>query len=449
MSSTDADLDAATEREVERFLDDWLVAENVPGASVAVFDDAGLLHASGLGSRDLDANAEATADTRYNVGSVTKVTTAIAVLQLVERDELALGDEVSAYVPHLNSVPGDPVTVRELLSHSSGMPADSIVLRDNVADRRDLQRHVEGAADRRVVENPPFLYYNSGYKMLGELVGAVDGRSYADYVEEEILGPLAMERSTFDHTVLQTGDDAATGYRREDDDCVPAEKPLRFEAQPADGGLVSSVTDLSRLVRCLLNDGDLEGRRVLDPESVGAMTDRQSPSWTTIDGEERWYGYGLFVEDFLGERLVGHAGRVAHSETYAGWLAERSLGVTLAANTAGVRVPDFGRGVLAIAAGESPTEAVPGLALQEKLSAVAGIYETYRGPTATVEATGGHLTVTLDDGDEPMAAFPESLAADDYSFYAVRENGRREPIEFRETDDGLTMLLSPFRLDRT
>lgn len=461
MGSTDAGLPPDAEREIERFLDDWLVEENVPGASVAVFDDEEVLYATGLGARELGENAPATADTRYNVGSVTKTLTAIAVLQSVERGELALDDAVRGYVPYLHDVPGDPITVRELLSHSSGMPADSIVWRENVADRRDLRRHVDGAADRRVVERPPFTYYNSGYKVLGELIAAIDGRSYADYVEAEVLAPLGMADSSFDQTVLQTADDTATGYRPAGDDRVPAEEPLRFGTQPADGGLVSSVSDLGRLLRCLLNDGELDGRRTLDAETVGAMTSQQTSGRATIDGDERGYGYGLFVEEFLGERLVGHPGRVAHSEAYAGALAERGLGVALAANTAGVRVADHAQGVLAIAAGEQPVEAVPGLALREKLAAVAGTYEAYRGPTATVEAAGGHVTIDLsvdgdeDDGgeadgeDEPIPAFPESVAVDDYSFYTVRDDGRCEPVEFRETDDGLMLLFSGLRLDRT
>ena len=444
-----ADLDATTTRAIDRFLDDWLYEADVPGASVAVFDADGLRYATGLGARDLAETEPATPDTLYNVGSVTKPVTAIAVLQLVERDVLALEDAVCEYVPFLTDAPGDPITVRELLSHSSGVPSDAVVLRDNVADTRDLRRHVEGGADRRITEDPPFMYLNSGYKVLGELVGAVDGRSYPDYVEQEVLEPLGMDRSTFDQAVLWDDADAMTGYRAENDDRTPSEEPLEFETQPADGGLISSVRDLARLLRCLSQDGSLEGTRVLAPESVAAMTDRHAPWGSTVDGDEYWYGYGLRTEGFLGDRLVGHAGSTAHSMAYVGGLEERGLGVALAVNTTRVRVGDYGRGVLALAAGESPVEHVPGLSLREKLEAVAATYEAYRGPTATVEAADGHLAIELEEAEESLTAVPESLARDDYSFYAVRGDGRRDRIEFRETDAGLSMLLSQWRLDET
>lgn len=120
------------------------------------------------------------------------------------------------------------------------------------------------------------MYSNSGYKVLGELIAAVDGRSYPEYAEQEVLSPVGMDRSTFDQTVPCEADDAMTGYLSENDDRVPTEDPLEFETQPTDGGLISRVPEITRLLRCLLNDGTLDGTRVLAAESVAAMTDRQA-----------------------------------------------------------------------------------------------------------------------------------------------------------------------------
>jgi CubicO group peptidase (beta-lactamase class C family) len=450
MSTPDDGLATSRARAIDRLLDDWLVEADVPGGSVAVFDDDGILYATGLGSRDRESNAPATPDTLYNVGSITKVVTAIAVLQQVEQETLSLDDEIAEHVSLLADVPGDPITVRELLTHSSGMPSDFVAYRDNIADRQDLRLHVEGATDHRLTDDPPVMYYNSGYKILGELVAAVGGRSYTDYVEQEVLAPLDMDRSTFDQEVLWEDDDAMTGYRPEGEDRVPTEHPLDFEVRPAAGGLIGPVTELTRLLRCLLDGGELDGSRLLDAETVRAMASEHVQWQSTIDGDDRCYGYGLVVEQFLGDRLLGHAGSVSHSMAYAGGLADRGLGVALAVNTTDVRIGTYGRGVLAIAAGESPVETVPGLALQEKLDAVTGTYEAYRGPAATVEADGGYLTVTLsvEGHDDSVTAVPVSSTPDDYSFYVVRDDGRRDAIEFRETDDGLVLLLARFRLNR-
>jgi CubicO group peptidase (beta-lactamase class C family) len=450
MPDTDGGLDTSTEGEIERFLDDWMADEEIPGCSVAVFDADGILYATGLGARDLESGAPATPDTLYNVASVTKIVTTVAVLQQVDRAGVALDDAVTEYVPYLEEAPGDPITVRALLSHTSGLPSTSLPARENIASKRDLQLHLDGGADRRVTENPPWMYSNGGFKLLGELVEAVDGRPFPEYVEAEVLDPLGMERSTFDQAVLGEDDDAMTGYEREDGDRVPAEEPLSFETQPADGGLVSSAVELTRLLRCLLHDGTLEGTQVLTPASVEKMTDRQAQPRSTLDGEPRCYGFGLGVDPFLGDEIVGHTGSVGRSQAYVGGLVDRKLGVALAINTAGVPVGDYGRGVLALAAGEDPTEEVRAFELQEKLEAVAGTYEAYRGPTATVEAHGGHVTVHVEGEwqDDRYPAFPSSTSADDYSFYAVTA-GLRDPVEFRETDDGMTLLAERYRFDET
>lgn len=473
MDSPADELAPDTITEIDEFLETNLVDQDVPGASVAVFDGDAILYATGFGARTLEdggtatasatasatapttapttapapAPAPATADTLYHVGSITKIVTAIAVLQLVERDALGFDDEIRDHLPFVRDVPGDPVTVRELLTHSSGLPSDNIVDRENVADERDLRLHVDGATDRRVLEDPPFMYYNSGYKILGELVEVIEGRPYAEHVAKAVLAPLGMDRSTFDQTALWEVEDAMTGYRPGDDGHTPTERPLHFESQPADGGMISPVTDLVRLLQCLLDDGELAGRRVLTAETVDAMT-RGQVGWNeTIDGEQRGYGYGLAVEDFLGERLLGHAGGVVHAQSYVGALDERGLGVALAINTHGVHIDELARGVLAIVVGESPVEVLPGLALREKLEAVTGTYETYRGPTATVDAGEGHIRISLEDRDREVVAVPTSADTDEYTFDAVRGDGRRDPVEFRETDDGTMLLWSRFRFD--
>lgn len=105
--------------------------------------------------------------------------------------------------------------------------------------------------------------------------------------------------------------------------------------------------------------------------------------------------------------------------------------------------------MLALAAGEDPIETGSGLTLRAKLDAVTRTYEAYRGSTATVEAEDGHLLITWEDADEPVVAYPETANLADRSFYVVKGDARRDPIEFRETDDGMTMLMSNrLRLDR-
>ena len=240
-----------------------------------------------------------------------------------------------------------------------------------------------------------------------------------------------------------------TGYRVEDGERVPVADPLGFEAGLADGALISPVTELTRLLRCVLGDGTLDGARLLAPETIEAMREQQQHRTSTIDGQDRWYGHGLMIEEFLDDRLVGHSGLVEHAQAYAGGFRDRELGVAVACNRSEVPIWAIAMGILAIAAGESPVEVVPEVALREKISAVTGRYGSFRGPSASVERAGGHITVEIEEWGQEFPAFPESLAAEEYAFYTVEPNGHRTPVEFREIDSELSMLWGPGRFTRT
>ena len=445
-----------TRQRIESFLDAWMVDHDVPGLSVACFDPDGLRYANGLGARNIEDREPATPETCYSVASVTKTVTALATLRLVDRGRLDLADEIREYVSVWDDVPGDPITVGDLLSHSAGMPLDYGGQREPLfsetaptsplVTREDRIRHANGATDRRIEEPAGYLYSNRGYQILGEIVEVVADRTHADFVERELFDPLGMDRSQVGHgEVSNAADDAMTGYRI--DDGVPVETPFDLEAgmDPpyAAGGMLSSVTDLSRLGRCLLDGGDLDGTHILSEELVDAMCDHQAPPWTTIDGHDRGYGYGTKIVELADATLVGHTGTSPVSRAYVGMDRERGLGVAMAANTASVPIEALAFGVLAIARGRSPTASVPRIALQEKIAAVTGTYVGYRGGvTVAVDAAddGGYLEVDYRDGPGwTFPAFPESTGHDDYRFYRVRRDGLREPVTFHETADGMEM----------
>lgn len=443
--TSNGSLSDGTIREIETFLDEWLATETVPGVSVAVVDRDGVRYANGLGARSLDPPTSATADTLYGVGSVTKPVTAMAVLQLVERGDLAFDDPVTQYLPVLGDVPGEPVTVAELLSHSSGVPQTYVAQRDGIVDRADLFRHVAGAADLRRTEDR-YAYSNAGYMLLGELVATVDGRSYAEYVESEVLSPLGMERSTFDTSVLESDGDVMTGYTTNDGEFASESID---ESAGAAGGLLSSVSELATLVRCLLNDGELDGTRLLAPDSVEVTTVRQSPPVATVDGTDRGYGYGWTVSDFLDDRLMAHGGSIFASGGYVGFLRGREVGVALGfnADTAGRAVEAVGRGVLAIVADNDPADVVREFAVREKIDAITGTYDAYRDyETVTVEpATAGTIRVTLEDRDVTFTAAPDIMARDDFSFSASMGTGEGWTLDFQEADGGMELILSTGR----
>ena len=137
--------------------------QECPGASVAVVDGAETVLTAGFGDRQINPQTPATAETLYGIGSSTKPITATAVMTLVDDGSISLTDAVSEYVPYFEDAPGDPILVKELLSHTSGMPSDDIAanllmgevvgadLDRSVDDWDAFQEYVEESADRRLV----------------------------------------------------------------------------------------------------------------------------------------------------------------------------------------------------------------------------------------------------------------------------------------------------------
>lgn len=428
---------------IESVLSGWRDDEDVPGISVVVFDDDGVRYATGLGERNVDAGRPATPDTLYPVASISKPVIATAVLQLVQRGTLALDDEVGEYVDVLDDAPGEPITIRELLAHSSGIPRDYSEFYDALDDGRDptLREHVAGAAEHRLLDRERYMYTNGGYFVLGEVIEAVDGRPFDRWADAAVLDPLGMERSTFDADALGRDDDAITGYALDDDELTTA--TYEGGAGPS-GGLLSTPRELAGLGRFVLGDGAVDGTRVLDADRLADATSLQSPPLPAVDDVRRGYGFGWEVDEFAGEPLVGHLGGITGAGAYLGVLPESSLGVALAFNRHGPPGVTMGREVLAAALGEDPADLVRMTRIRRAVEAVTGTYRAYRNADTAVVEPGpvGTIQVTVESRGRPVTASPEELGDDRWVFSLPLGNGLRRTAEFRKTGAGTELVLS-------
>ncbi len=340
-------------------------------------------------------------------------------------------------------MPATGPTIQLLTQSFRGLPA-------GVADRADRERWVRDAVEYRVTDHDRFFYYNTGYGVLGEVIEAVDGRRYADYVREEVFEPLGMDRSTFDPERFEEDDDAMTGYVPDDE--APEGAPLPFEdlVDPA-GGLISSARELSRFVRASMTDGSLDGARVCTPESLERLQRGRTVWKTRMDGTEEEYGFGCYREPFPDDELVGHGGSILVSTAYAGFLESEGVGIAVACNTSAQPHPqELGAAVLAVASGHDATT-VPGFALREKCEPLTGTYESFRGGiTAAVEREGGGIAVTLSGpwGEDELQAVPASLDPDDREFYTITETGERLAVEFDLAGERADMFFERHRLRR-
>lgn len=456
-----SELDPETERRIEEFVGDWLVDANVPGASLAVVREDDTVYTSGFGSRNLSRNDPATPRTLYGVASVTKSFTGLAVLILQDRGELDVTDPVSEYVDEFD-LDGEsgPITIHDLLTHSSGLPslATSTVLLYRLTgveeygiplgDREDFYRHLNGAQGE--ISDPAgerFMYCNSGYNVLGDLVEAVSGTPYDEFVESEILDPLGMERATFDPSVVDDGEgDALTPYALEDGEPEATPYPYRPVSLPA-GGLIASVEDLTNYLRLQIAGGSYDGTEIVSSDGL----DSAHTGYVERSGSE--YGYGWGRSEFLGRELIGHGGSLGVSSSYVGFTADGEYAVAMGANTTpSTTPPTVAKGVLAILDGEDPYEVVPHFARTRRFEELTGEYESYRGiSTATVERHGGVLQLTSDHalGETTQVLLPTDRESPGYEFEIPSMDGARNTAEFVPHEDHVDLFYDRNRLHKT
>jgi CubicO group peptidase (beta-lactamase class C family) len=273
-----------------------LTPQKVPGLSIAVVHRDEVVHEQAAGLAEIATNRSAGLDTIYLWFSMTKVVTATAAMQLVERGRLGLDDPVQEYLGEFpRPRAGWPqVTVRHLLSHSSGLgnplpvrwvhPADEPTREPHEFARALLARHPK----LKFPAGAKASYTNLGYIALGEVISAAAGQRYEDHVREQILTPLSMSRTDFVYRHDMAAD-AATGYQSRRSPMTPlfrlllphgitADKQGRFIAfhrfcvdGPAYGGLIGSVRDAARFMSAHVNGGRVGDVQILSAESVNEM----------------------------------------------------------------------------------------------------------------------------------------------------------------------------------
>ena len=291
---------------LESFVEERMRADNTPGLALAVTDREKLLHVSLHGFADLGAQIPVTSNTLFEIGSISKSFTAVALMQLVEAGTLDLHAPVTHYLPWFQ-VPSEhkPITLHHLLSHTAGII-------NGMDFSAEAKYEVYSLRETEATAAPGtfFHYSNVGYKALGLVLEELLGRSCAEIIQERILDPLEM-RATEAAITHETRKRIAVGYASlYDDRPGHASHPLVpatwLEYDAADGSIAATVTDMAAYVRMLMNRGQGPGTRIVSEESFGVMT--QPVIETPEEEEGTFYGYGLVISESDGRTCIGHGG---------------------------------------------------------------------------------------------------------------------------------------------
>ncbi|SIN59834.1 CubicO group peptidase, beta-lactamase class C family [Parasphingorhabdus marina DSM 22363] len=299
-------------RAVEALIDAQMTKEAVPGAAIGIVHDQNLIWSHQYGVESLRTGAPVTNDTLFSICSVSKLFTGVAAMNLVEDGKLRLDAPVSDYLGGLRlqdrTKAEEPVTIRNILSHVSGLPRESA--KDHWADNSfpDLARLRADIPAHQQLYRPydHWQYSNLGMSMLGDAVGSASGSDWGQYVREEILQPLGMTRTTTDMPFDQVGQGFARGYyvRSAKGERKPvAEHQFRSFAPAA--GIASSVNDMAKFASWHFRLHRNGGEEVLRATTLKNM---QRVHWVGPDFNEPAWGLAYATRRYGEKTMWGHGG---------------------------------------------------------------------------------------------------------------------------------------------
>jgi len=368
----------------QRVVQPYVDAEMFMG-SVLVAENGKIIFSKSYGMADLEWSVPNSPTTRFNIASMTKQFTAASILLLEDRGKLKTDDLVKRYLPEAPAS-WDKITIYHLLTHTSGI-------------REDAAKYEPGTPDKLVFNDKPlnfqpgeqWAYTNMGYIVLGYLLERISGRTYEEFVQENIFKPLGMNDSglmSFVNIIPRR----ASGYWPGSNGIENADRPdarMGFSS----GSLYSSTEDLLRW-----NEG-LFGGKLLTPASLRKMT-------TPFKGD---YACGLYVKRVNGHLMIEHNGNNIGFNSDMAYYPEDRIAVIVLANLNGTVTGEMTRALAAVAHGEPPP--VPSVHKEislskEVLTRYAG---TYQFPHYSLKMVpeGNHLLVEIDNGGT-LAVFPES-----------------------------------------
>ncbi len=315
-------------------LDEARAAHGVPGASVAVLRD-GAVEAAASGVLNLDTGVDATTDSLFQIGSITKVWTTTVVMGLVEEGRIELDAPVRRYLPELTVLEegvADRVTIRHLLTHSSGIDGDNFS--DTGRGDDALEKYVATCATLQQVHpvGATMSYCNTGFSLLGRVLEVVTGEVWDAVMRTRLFAPLQLTHTaTLPEDVLRFR--AAMGHIQPGDELVTAPMwGLPRTAGPA-GAICSTASEVVRFAQLHLEGGTLDGVQVLEPASVAAMQEPQIavPSGGAGTSAAHW-GLGWELFEWGGRRVIGHDGGTIGQAAFLRVVPDAGVAIALLTN---------------------------------------------------------------------------------------------------------------------
>ncbi len=332
-------------------LDDYVLRAmrewEVPGLALAIVKDDAIVFAKGYGVRTLGRPEPVTEDTIFAIGSATKAFTAAALGMLVDEGKLSWDDPVTIHLKGFQL--SDPyvtreLTVRDLLSHRSGLDRAELLWYGSAYSRQEILRRVRWVKPSWSFRSR-FGYQNIMYLAAGEIIPAVTGKSWDDFIRERIFVPLGMTGSTTSTRMLTNFTNVATPHAKIGDQIRPIAWRNIDNIAPA-GSINSTVRDMAQWLRLHLNEGRIGTQRLLSSGVVREMQKSHTPipyeppfSLGMPDAHFADYGLGWFLHDYRSRKIVQHGGNIDGMSALVALVPEERLGLVILTNLNGTFLP--------------------------------------------------------------------------------------------------------------
>lgn len=312
----------------------------VPGVAIAVVKGKEVVYAKGFGYRDVEKQLPVTADTLFAIGSTTKAFTTFVLGTLADEGRIEWEKPLRTYIPWFklyDPVAAERLSVRDLVTHRSGLPRHDLVWYNNYDSTREAfvrkLAYLEPSADLR----EKFQYNNLMFLTAGYLTEVITGKTWEEAVRARILDPLGMKRTNFSVADSQRDSDFAQPYDKKDDKVVKIPFRPITNIGPA-GSINSSVNELARWVTVHLNDGKYGDKKLAEPMTVQDMRRVYMPTGAASTEPESvpvGYALGWGIAAYQGREMVSHGGAIDGFIADVRFLPRDGVGVVVLANLSG------------------------------------------------------------------------------------------------------------------
>lgn len=307
----------------------------IPGMSLAIVKDDKVIFAKGLGLKDFENKVPVTADTQFAIGSATKAFTGLSVLMTADEGKISLDASPKTVLPYFKMADADTdknMTIRDLLTHSSGLNRTDIAMITGKLNRAELIR-VAGEAKPIGKLREKFGYQNLMFAAAGEVVAVAQKQPWEKFVPERIFKPLGMNNSTMLIAQMEKAKDFSLGYDYNFDTKETTKRPFREIAEVAPAGSInSSANDMAKWLRFVLNGGMIDGKRLVSEKGYAEWLKPQMKvnSSGTVN-----YGLGWFIQKWNDLTVVQHGGNIDGFNAMVAMIPEKKLGFVMLTNVSG------------------------------------------------------------------------------------------------------------------